>query len=74
MFSERWEFSFVILILDNPEKILRLLDALRAAAPFEVELAPTVLKQLQDIAASLTPIWRIAHIGTAQNEEAQAEG
>jgi hypothetical protein len=50
MFSERWEFSFVILILDNPEKTLRLLDALRAAAPFEVELAPTVLKHLQDIA------------------------
>lgn len=34
-------------MLDNPEKTARLLAALKAAVPFEVELAPLVLKQLQ---------------------------
>ncbi len=34
-------------MLDNPERTARLLDALKRAAPFEVELMPPVLKQLQ---------------------------
>jgi hypothetical protein len=34
-------------MLDNPEKTARLLVALKAAAPFEVELAPPAVKQLQ---------------------------
>ncbi len=34
-------------MLDNPEKTARLLAALKAAAPFEVELAPPVVKQLR---------------------------
>ena len=35
------------LTLDNPEKTARLLAAMKQAAPFEVELAPMVVKQLQ---------------------------
>ena len=34
-------------MLDNPEKTARLLAALKAAVPFEVELAAPVVKQLQ---------------------------
>jgi hypothetical protein len=34
-------------MLDHPEKTMRLLDALKAAAPFEVELTEPVLKHLQ---------------------------
>lgn len=34
-------------MLDNPEKTARLLVAMKQAAPFEVELAPMVVKQLQ---------------------------
>jgi len=34
-------------MLDNPEKTARLFDALKRAAPFEVELMPLVVKQLQ---------------------------
>jgi hypothetical protein len=34
-------------MLDNPEKTARLLAALKAAAPFEVDLTPAVVKQLQ---------------------------
>jgi hypothetical protein len=34
-------------MLDHPEKTMRLLGALRAAAPFEVELTEPVLKHLQ---------------------------
>lgn len=34
-------------MLDNPEKTARLLVALKAAVPFEVELTPAVVKQLQ---------------------------
>jgi hypothetical protein len=35
------------LMLDNPEKTARLLAALKAAVPFEVDLTPAVVKQLQ---------------------------
>jgi hypothetical protein len=34
-------------MLDNREKTARLLAALKAAVPFEVELTPAVVKQLQ---------------------------
>ena len=34
-------------MLDNPEKTARLLAVLKAAVPFEVELAPEVVKHLQ---------------------------
>jgi hypothetical protein len=34
-------------MLDNPEKTARLLAALKAAVPFEVELTPAVVKQLE---------------------------
>ena len=34
-------------MLDNPEKTARLLAALKAAVPFEVELTAPVVKQLQ---------------------------
>ena len=35
-------------MLDNPEKTARLMAALKAAVPFEVELAPTLIEHLQD--------------------------
>ena len=34
-------------MLDKPEKTARLVAALKAAVPFEVELTPEVVKQLQ---------------------------
>ena len=34
-------------MLDNPEKTARLMAALKAAVPFEVNLTPEVIKQLQ---------------------------
>jgi len=34
-------------MLDNPEKTARLLAALKAAAPFDVELAPSLIEYLQ---------------------------
>jgi hypothetical protein len=34
-------------MLDNPEKTTRLLAALKGAVPFDVELTPAVVKQLQ---------------------------
>lgn len=35
------------LMLDHPEKAARLLAALKAAAPFEVGLAPSLIEYLQ---------------------------
>ncbi len=43
----------------NPEKTARLVAALKAAVPFEVELTPEVVKQLQ-AENMLTPIRRTA--------------
>ena len=34
-------------MLDHPDKAARLLPALKAAAPFEVELAPSLIEHLQ---------------------------
>jgi hypothetical protein len=36
-----------VLMLDNPEKATRLLTALKAVVPFEVEVLPSVIKHLQ---------------------------
>ena len=36
-----------LLMLDNPKKATRLLIALKAVVPFEVELLPTVVKHFQ---------------------------
>ena len=46
-------------MLDNPEKTARLFAALKAAVPFDVELTPEVVKQLQ-AEMLLIPIRRIA--------------
>ena len=35
------------MMLDHPEKTPRLLAALKAAAPFEVELVPSLIEHLQ---------------------------
>jgi hypothetical protein len=35
------------MMLDHPEKTARLLAALKAAAPFEVELAPSLIEHLR---------------------------
>jgi hypothetical protein len=57
----------IALMLDHPEKTARLLAALKAAAPFEVELAPTVIEHLQDedLANSdrMTPILDFSYAG-----------
>ena len=41
-------------MLDNPEKTARLLTALKAAAPFEVEVLPSVVKHLQSENLAIT--------------------
>ena len=41
-------------MLDNPEKATRLLTALKAAAPFEVEVLPSVVKHLQSETLTIT--------------------
>jgi hypothetical protein len=41
-------------MLDNPEKTTRLLTALKAAVPFEVELLPPVIKHLQSENLTIT--------------------
>src|SRR5260221_12447296 len=41
-------------MLDNPEKTTRLLTALKAAAPFEVEVLPSVVKHLQSENLAIT--------------------
>src|SRR3979411_2854996 len=41
-------------MLDNPEKTTRLLTALKAAVPFEVEVLPSVIKYLQSENLTIT--------------------
>ena len=41
-------------MLDNPEKATRLLTALKAAVPFEVEVLPAVIKHLQSENLTIT--------------------
>ena len=42
-------------MLDSPKKTQELLAMLKAAVPFEVEMAPSVLKQLHDDGATVAP-------------------
>jgi hypothetical protein len=41
-------------MLDNPEKTTRLLTALKAEVPFEVEVLPSVIKHLQSENLTIT--------------------
>ena len=41
-------------MLDNPEKTTRLLTALKAVVPFEVEVLPAVIKHLQSENRTIT--------------------
>ena len=40
-------------VLDNPKKTEELLAMVKSAVPFEVEMAPSVVKQLQDDATAV---------------------
>jgi len=54
-------------MLDHPEKTTRLLAALKAAAPFEVELAPTLIDHLKDenldSSDRMHPVWDLSYAG-----------
>ena len=54
-------------MLDNPEKTARLVAALKAAVPFEVELAPKLIEHLQDEnLANPDPmhlVWNLSYAG-----------
>lgn len=55
------------LMLDHPEKTTRLLAALKAAAPFEVEFAPTLIDHLRDEnldnSDRMQPVWDLSYAG-----------
>jgi hypothetical protein len=57
----------MVLMLDHPEKTPRLLAALKAAAPFEVELAPSLIDHLQAenvVNADRNPVvWDLSYAG-----------
>jgi hypothetical protein len=57
------------LMLDHPEKTARLLAALKAAAPFEAELAPTLIEHLQDDnlvnSERIPAVWDLSYAGDA---------
>jgi hypothetical protein len=55
-------------MLDNPAKTARLLAALKAAVPFEVELEPLVLKQLQADKAAAAPRQIVSNLSYAGDE------
>jgi hypothetical protein len=57
-------------MLDNPEKTARLLAALKEAAPFEVELAPLVVKQLRadKVAAADQPCQTVSDVSYLGDE------
>ena len=57
-------------MLDKPEKTYQLLAALKAAAPFEVELTPSVIAHLraQQVAAADKPRQIVAEISYAGDE------
>jgi len=54
-------------MLDNPEKTARLVAALKAAVPFEVELATTLIEHLQDENLAKTDrmhrVWDLSYAG-----------
>jgi hypothetical protein len=69
-------------MLDNPEKTTRLLAALKAAAPFGVELAPSLIEYLQaqnvadaDTSSGIchTPVTRAASSAICLARKKQAE-
>lgn len=57
-------------MLDKPEKTYQLLAALKAAAPFEVELTPSVIAHLrtQQIAVAVKPQQIVTEISYAGDE------
>jgi hypothetical protein len=57
-------------MLDHPEKTARLLAALKAAVPFEVELMPSLIKYLQDenIAAARRTRQTVSDVSYAGDE------
>ena len=57
-------------MLDKPEKTYQLLAALRAAAPFEVELTPSVIAHLraQQVAVVVKPRQIVMEISYAGDE------
>jgi hypothetical protein len=57
-------------MLDKPEKTYQLLTALRAAAPFEVELTPSVIVHLwaQQIAVAVKPRQIVTEVSYAGDE------
>jgi hypothetical protein len=57
-------------MLDKPEKTRQLLTALRAALPFEVELAPSLIAHLraQHVAAAVNPRQIVSEISYAGDE------
>ena len=55
-------------MLDHPEKTARLLTSLKAAAPFEVELAPSLIEHLQaenvaDADRAHHVVWDLSYAG-----------
>ena len=57
-------------MLDHPEKTARLLEALKMAAPFEVELAPSVVQHLrtENVAEADQPRHVISDLSYAGDE------
>ena len=57
-------------MLDKPEKTYQLLAALRAAAPFEIELPPSVITHLraQQVAITAAPRQIVTQISYAGDE------
>ncbi len=57
-------------MLDNPEKTTKLLTAMMAALPFEVELTPDVIAYLraQRLADSVKPMQMVAKVSYAGDE------
>jgi hypothetical protein len=55
-------------MLDHPEKTARLLAALKAAAPFEVELMPALIHYLQEqnvtaVSGIRQTVWDVSYAG-----------
>ena len=55
-------------MLDHPEKTARLLAALKAAAPFEVELKPALIHYLQEqnvtaVSGIRQTVWDVSYAG-----------
>jgi len=68
-------------MLDHPEKTANLLSALKAAVPFEVELAERILKQLraEDVTFTVSQIsplreWWHRCLATRASRQALGEG